>query len=319
MAQNSSFSGKQLETVPCPLCGRFEAGPVAQRLDKLTIVRCTNCGMSFLNPRPLAEAIGRLYEQDYYGGAADKPIGYSDYSRSALQIKQLLPFGFDLVRQRLRPGMRTLDVGCAYGRWVYWMRKAGAIASGVDLSAEGVQWGRKHLKCDLVRGRLEDLPSGEGFDLITMVDLIEHVPDVGGLLANLRRLLKDGGLVFVQTPNWAIHRRYGPRTIWLHRGLEHLLYFEPPTLDRAFTQNGLEVLEAARPVAFIPCDIDDCDAAVAARQGPARRLIERLGGLELLRRVAGLLGRYRRIRHEYRFPSDPTEGAVLFGWYRKPA
>jgi 2-polyprenyl-3-methyl-5-hydroxy-6-metoxy-1,4-benzoquinol methylase len=303
-----------MEHVPCGSCGCKNATAVARRADTLSIVRCESCGLCFLNPRPVAADIASLYAEGYYTGEAEKGLGYTRYAESAFLIKRHPPFGFDVVQRRLRPGMRTLDVGCAYGRWVYWMRKSGAEACGIDISSDGVNWGVKNLHCNLIQGQLSDLPeTAEPFDMITLIDVIEHVPDLAGFLATVYRILKPGGLVFAQTPNWGVHARFGPKTTMLHISLEHLLYFESKTLDASFKKANLEVLEPARPVASISCDIEAYRHEMKLAQ--KRNWIRRVPGLSILRLIKSTLQPHRP--STYRDASD-TEGGALVAWYQKP-
>ncbi len=168
------MSELQLETITCPMCGSASHAPLATRVDGLTIVRCS-CGSCFLNPRPRPEYVKELYRKDYYTGFNRTGVGYADYKPTVAMVKGCPPFGCELlVRQTRLQGARALDVGCAFGRMVYWMRRAGAHAVAVDLSAEGVTWGRQHLSLDLREGTLESLNEGP-FDVVTMMDVIELV------------------------------------------------------------------------------------------------------------------------------------------------
>jgi len=106
-------------------------------------------------------------------------------------------------------GKRVLDVGCAYGGFPVAFATAGADAVGIDidpallaLAAENVHDMKVpvslHLKDITDWVQLEDLGT---FDIITCNDLIEHVEDVSRSLDHVARLLKPGGLLYMQIPN----------------------------------------------------------------------------------------------------------------------
>lgn len=309
--------GLQLETVDCPLCAGKEFGDVVRRADGLSIVRCGACGLAFLNPRPVAEEISRLYEHDYYDGETGRGVGYSAYSRSASVMKSYPPYMWNLLQQEapIRPGWRTLDIGCAFGHMVYWMSKAGARATGIDLSSEGVTWGRKKLGLDLRQTTLEALEEPDGsFDLVTMIDLIEHVPDLSAFMARLKALLKPGGVAFVQTPNFESFQTWGQRHVFLRFSLEHLLYFEAATLSELFRRSGMVPVREPRVLLTIPCDAEAFAAQAQASRAEARSWRHRLPGVGLLRWIKARLAPPGRV---YRFDETRRRGACLVGVYRK--
>lgn len=112
----------------------------------------------------------------------------------------LLPL---LARQGFDPaGKAVLDVGCGYGGVLAALAGAHALgrALGVDLDAEMIRVGRG--KCPpsvtLEARDFFALPGGatEGFDLILMRDVLEHMPDAGGALRKALDLLRPDGLIF---------------------------------------------------------------------------------------------------------------------------
>ena len=130
----------------------------------------------------------------------------------------------ELDRLALRPGSRVLDAGCGSGRTLLELGRYGEVF-GIELDpgAAAVARGRG---CGEVRiGRLEELPWEDGyFDLITCLDVIEHTPDDGVTLRELRRVCKPGGYLLVTVPAyqslWSMHdvanhhyRRYSRSTL----------------------------------------------------------------------------------------------------------
>jgi len=68
----------KLEAVPCPLCASSDYGPAFVRTDRGQVVRCLNCGLLFLNPRPNEAAIRAFYNGSYFEGDCEG-YGYRDY------------------------------------------------------------------------------------------------------------------------------------------------------------------------------------------------------------------------------------------------
>ncbi len=105
-------------------------------------------------------------------------------------------------------GKRVLDVGCGGGLLSEAMAAAGAEVTGIDLATEALQVAKLHLlesglKADYRAISAERLAASEpdSFDVVTCMELLEHVPDPASLVAACARLVKPGGKVFFSTIN----------------------------------------------------------------------------------------------------------------------
>ncbi len=118
----------------------------------------------------------------------------------------------DRMRARLAQGLgqqRTgvLDLGCGGGIAAEALARAGFAVTGVDASAEAVEVARAHaalegLSIDYRVGLAGDLlAEGVRFGAVTALEIIEHVPDQAGFVAELAGLLTPGGMLFVSTLN----------------------------------------------------------------------------------------------------------------------
>jgi 2-polyprenyl-6-hydroxyphenyl methylase/3-demethylubiquinone-9 3-methyltransferase len=124
-------------------------------------------------------------------------------------LHELNPARLDYVRERtsLR-GARLLDVGCGGGLLSEAMAREGALVTALDLSPELVEIAKLHLlesglKVDYRLQSVESLASEApaSFDAITCMEMLEHVPDPGSVLAACATLLKPGGRLFASTLN----------------------------------------------------------------------------------------------------------------------
>jgi 2-polyprenyl-6-hydroxyphenyl methylase/3-demethylubiquinone-9 3-methyltransferase len=105
-------------------------------------------------------------------------------------------------------GARVLDVGCGGGLLTEALARSGALVTGVDLAPTMIDVARLHaLEQGLaieyrVAGAAELASSGsESFDVVTCMEMLEHVPDPRATLASLARLLRPGGQLFLSTVN----------------------------------------------------------------------------------------------------------------------
>jgi 2-polyprenyl-3-methyl-5-hydroxy-6-metoxy-1,4-benzoquinol methylase len=198
----------------------------------LTLRKCSDCGFIFAEDdevRALVSLYERL-EDTGYEGSQDTRL---------LQMQEIL----DLV-EKAHPGARTLlDVGAAAGLLVAEARRRGLDAEGVEPSASLVAAAARDRNVCLHRGTFPhpDL-AGRRFDVILLVDVIEHVADPVGLLRAGREHLAEGGRMIVITPDVGsvAARLLGPK--WWHFRLAHVGYFSRETLTEAARSAGLQAL-----------------------------------------------------------------------------
>jgi len=229
----------------CPLCGgierhaRFREGP-------WTVVACADCGLTYVTPRLSAQQLlEQVYDESYWRSPAPRERGYLDYLGDA-------PLNLATFRRRLRglgrwlpaPG-RALDVGCGAGDFLRALAERGWEVAGVEPSHAAREAAARRLGVGVVRaGTLEqaDLRPAS-FALVTLWDVLEHVPDPVRMLRTVRRLLRPGGRLVVETQDVAspLARLLGRR--WHHyKHAEHLVHFHEATLRRALQQAGFEPL-----------------------------------------------------------------------------
>jgi len=194
--------------------------------------QCRDCG--FVQSSELHD-VQAFYEQ------LEDPEYVAGQKERALQAQKLL----NLVA-RFRPGGRLVDVGAGSGILVEQALLRGYDAAGVEPS----RW-----LCEQGRGRSLPLHLGTfphpdispGIDVVTLVDVLEHVSDPVGMLQRVREQLADDGVGLVVTPDVSsvAARLLGRR--WWHYRIAHIGYFNRQTLVRALRRAGLEPLQVGRP------------------------------------------------------------------------
>lgn len=116
--------------------------------------------------------------------------------------------GRDPTARHALEGLAALDVGCGGGLVAEPLARMGAAVVGLDASGEAIAVARDHareagLEIDYRQGEAASLAAAmpHRFDLLTCLEVIEHVADVPLFLESLHRLLKPGGLIVFSTPN----------------------------------------------------------------------------------------------------------------------
>jgi 2-polyprenyl-3-methyl-5-hydroxy-6-metoxy-1,4-benzoquinol methylase len=216
--------------------------------------RCRDCGLIFVEPF----SGFAIYNDAYYRGDGPDPfVDYETEYRNWRRSDRGLEFD-DMVRiaERFfadsavesRAPLHWLDFGCGAGGLLKYLRERGTLA-GRPLELTGHDLGSYAELLARVDGfRILDLeqvarePSAR-YDVISMIEVIEHLPDPAAALAVIARLLKPGGLLLLTTGNMAspIARRHGINYRYCAPEI-HVSLFNPDCLARLYRRVGLEPL-----------------------------------------------------------------------------
>lgn len=147
------------------------------------------------------------------------------------------------IQSRFQSNATTLDIGCFNGFFVKKLLSLGYDARGIDFNKSAVAYGREKLGLDarVSTQTLEKLfEQGDRFDVITLFEVLEHLPDVRGVLDDVAKLLKDGGVIIISTPNnkmcWRPALDYPPH---------HLSRFTMKSLEGCLSRLGMNALYSA--------------------------------------------------------------------------
>jgi 2-polyprenyl-3-methyl-5-hydroxy-6-metoxy-1,4-benzoquinol methylase len=223
----------------CIACGDAPA-PVLQH-GALAVVRCPGCGLEWQQTIPSPERLRELYAGDYFQrwGARDPA--------ALARVRAMKHASYrDLLRElaRMRPGGRLLDLGCAMGFLLEAAEQVGLQGWGLDLNPEAVRVAKQRFGDRVAQGELgASAFPGVSFDVVTLIDVLEHVPDPAALLAGVHQRLAPGGVLAALLPNAAslTRRLLGRR--WPHYAPEHLFFWTPAALARQLVAAGFEVRE----------------------------------------------------------------------------
>lgn len=205
------------------------------------LVSCSGCGLVYLNPR-----VSQHIALSSYTNAVDPRFVEQNDGRIRTFARTFTKLA---KKYSIRPSKETrvLDVGCAGGAFVKAAQDFGTSAIGVEPSAWMCQYGREKYGLDLRQGILQDFKlEAESFDVITLWDVLEHVYSPVEVLRECQRLLKPGGLLIVNYPDYNSLARRVLGWKWPFFLSVHVFYFTPKTIQALLAKCHLTTL-AVKP------------------------------------------------------------------------
>lgn len=197
----------------------------------LDILKCPRCSLIFEETGLVRNRVPGFYS------ACQDPTYEVQRENRALAFKKVIA-----RIKKLKSSGRWLDVGCATGTLLVEAYKEGYEVYGIEPSAWAAKIAQKEgLK--VKTGRIETVNFPQGyFEVVTMIDVLEHLinPQLG--LQKVAGLLKKGGLVCLVTPNIQSLTARFLKEKWWHIRPGHFFYFSPQTINILLKEAGFEIV-----------------------------------------------------------------------------
>ena len=229
---------------PCTLCGGSDSRVVFDEFG-IDILKCRSCGHVFSSYEQ---------EQSYDGYFGEREIPEEQLFWKEAHEKTFADFE---NRFLIGKGGKLLDAGCGLG---FFVKRVSSFAAweafGCELSKPAVQFARQKLGLNSVTcSSVQDSPfPASYFDVVTMWDVIEHIPDPDPVLSHIASILKEDGTLFMHTPNVYIQLPKARITKLLTHGdprrhyleaRDHINVYSMKTLTRVLHRNGFSKVDFA--------------------------------------------------------------------------
>lgn len=231
--------------VPCTFCNSkkfntlFETNPndsdlhfspSSQYLDKEKISQCDRCKLVQINPRISKKSLLHLYENSPEKTHHKEKIArVKTFQRIVHIIKHYVPMG------------SLLDVGAASGFFVSTAQKYGYDTEGIEPNKDSVLWAQKHGITSVKQGSFEKYNGGD-YDVITFLDVLEHLYDPYRAINNAYKKTNKGGIIVINIPDWGSLSARLLKKRWWFVTSGHLYYFTDVVLEKMLVSVGYEVL-----------------------------------------------------------------------------
>jgi SAM-dependent methyltransferase len=222
----------------CPVC---EDTRVRTKLRKqgVEILQCAACRLAFWIPGAGFDP-SSLYDGDYFA-SEHAAHGYDDYA--ALEPALRATFRRRLAKLGGATGAKLLDVGAAYGFAASEAERAGFRVFAAEISADAARHAGALVPGRVLRASADHLPFGTAcFDVVTLWDVIEHLPAPHAAVSEIARCLRPGGRLVLTTGDVGSLVAWLSGARWhLYTLPEHLFFYSRESLRRLLGSHGFRV------------------------------------------------------------------------------
>ncbi len=215
------------QEIVCPLC-EFSKYRSLWKLDGYNFSKCPQCGLVYQNPQPRSEEVIERYDDSYFSYEIENEDTFLN-----LMLLGLNDIGFSA--EVIKKGGKVLDIGCATGLFLEYMKKNGWQTFGVEVCSRAAAYGNKHREVNIFTGILNDAPLQENsMDIIHLSHVIEHITDPDTFVKLIYKYLKPGGFVYCVTPNIDGLQAKLFKSLWRSAIPDHMILFSYKTLKKIF-------------------------------------------------------------------------------------
>ncbi len=228
--------------VICAVCGSKETKCVYEKLKLLgSLLECVKCGLCFIWPDSRSIGKEQVYDRNYYDRWSLDNLGPKGISR----MKQAtFEHFFDTITAYKKAGT-LLDIGCAFGDLLSVAAKRGWVGYGVELSVYSATEAKKKVSPDRIwtGDFLNSYLPQKKFNVITMIDIIEHTCNAVAVLKKCYDMLEANGLLVIVTPDFGSLSRRIMGKNWPHFKMEHPIYFSKKSIAKVLSMSKFEIIE----------------------------------------------------------------------------
>lgn len=238
----------------CRICGS-DTAMAGSKIGHFSGVRfqlfhCPDCGFAFIDP-PWSGMLDAYDESYYRGEGVDWTVDYvAELEAPHTTIRQYEWKGFAKMIGSLAPlnhATQWLDYGCGNGGLVRYLRQQG-MTNTVGFDTGWIVKPARALGIPILNE--EELEKRRGqFDVVTMLEVVEHVADPLAILRHARRMLKPNGILYLTTGNAQPYRNRLPSWRYVLPEI-HVSFFQPHTLATALSRSGFRPVYRVRPQGY---------------------------------------------------------------------
>ncbi len=240
----------------CPVCLSDSINEELSALDNtvskeaFSIWKCNSCGAKFTQNIPDQEQIGEYYRSESYVSHSDTKIGfintmYHHVRNITLRFKRKL-----VTSETGTKAGEILDIGCGTGAFLNSMKNAGWAITGLEPDQNARENALKLYNIVPQDSTSLFQLKENTFDAITLWHVLEHVHQLDEYILQLKKILKEKGVIFIAVPNHTSNDAKYYKKYWAAYDVpRHLYHFSPKSMDTLIRRHGMK-LKSTRPMWF---------------------------------------------------------------------
>ena len=231
--------------VTCNLCGADDYAVLFPKgfAQLHRIVACKQCGLMYANPQESVDC--ENFESGSYPQVYNETTGGQYFQKQHVQLPDNLR-ALRVLNELVPRRGKLLEIGSFCGIFLDRIRTSGWEVTGLEPYRAVADYSRGKYGLNVVDGVLPrpELPD-ESFEAVAMLHVIEHMPDPSENLREIRRLLKLGGVLVVETPRFdsLMFKILGRRERSVGNCDGHIYFFTVATLKRMLEKNHFEIIK----------------------------------------------------------------------------
>lgn len=217
--------------IKCNLCDSENHIDYKNIAGHKNIVQCNRCGLIFTNPMPDLETIKEELQKVPVVSEVELKVEENKYEIFLEEIGSL---------NKNQKG-KLLDIGCGFGQLLASAKKRGWQIFGLEINKFKVAFASEKLGIDIYCGELKEAEYlDDSFEVITVIEVLEHLINPSGFLQEINRILKKDGILVIVVPNVESFNAKTDPSWWQSY---HFFHFSTNSLTQILKKNNLEVVK----------------------------------------------------------------------------
>ncbi len=233
----------------CPICGdnvrillyqqRFHALPEGSPSQGYDVVVCSHCGFAFADRIPPQAVFEDYYER--LSRAEGSYTGSGDSQFDTLRFNQIADHILASIADK---NLRIIDIGCSRGGLLAQLRQRDFHnISGLDPAPSCAKFVHELYNVPVATGTMLNNDLGEhNFDLVILIGVLEHVPNLKDAMQRLQKITSDNAYVVAEVPDAEAFHRW-PDAPFQEFSIEHINFFARQSLTNLFSQFGFAPID----------------------------------------------------------------------------
>lgn len=219
----------------CPICKSNKI-----TLTSSVIAECNNCGLKFIRDIQSSDFYRKIYDKNYFAGDV-----YKDYLKEESYRRSIFKSKIKLIRKHIPPKGIVLDIGCGMGFFLMEMEKEGYKIKGFEISEYASSIASRKLNTHVFSSDFLNTDClHTQFDIVTLWDLLEHLPDPESYLKKISQIIKSNGVLIIETLNTSSLTAKLLKEKWpLYSPPYHIFYFTDKTISLLLKQAGFKLIK----------------------------------------------------------------------------